>query len=278
VRRDPKLALIGAAACLAGLVLTGIAALLWPAAQVRDAAALDGLVALNRGGLAVLLNGIAHLANPEPYAVFTVGLILIALARGRRRLAIALPIVLVGAEVTTQLVKPLLATERTGGWLEARIADASWPSGHATAALAVALCAVLVAPRRLRPAVAFLGALFAAAVAYSILILAWHFPSDVLGGYLVAATWVLGAVAVLLQLERTRPERARSAPRPGPPVLWPIELGIGIAIGAVGAIALWRPEDAGRFAAEHTSGVAMLAVIVALALALAGGVARTVQR
>ena len=279
MRRDPKLALIGAAACFTGLVLTGIAALLWPAAQVRDAAALDGLVTLDRGGLAVLLNGIAHLANPEPYGVFTIGLVLIALARGRRRLAIALPIVLVGAEVTTQLLKPLLATDRTGGgWLDARIADASWPSGHATAALGLALCAVLVAPARLRPAVAFLGALFAAAVAYSILILAWHFPSDVLGGYFVATTWVLGAVAVLLHLERKSPERSRPPQRAGPPVLWPIEMAIGIGLGAVAAIALWRPDDAGRFAAEHTSGVAMLAVIVALALALAGGVARTVQR
>jgi len=278
VRRDPKLSLTGAAACFTGLILTGVAALLWPAAQVRDAAALDGLVALNRGGLAALLNGIAHLANPEPYAVFTIGLILIALARGRRRLAVALPVVLVGAEVTTELLKPLLATDRTVSWLQARIGDASWPSGHATAALAVALCAVLVAPRRLRPAVAFLGALFAAAVAYSILILAWHFPSDVLGGYFVATTWVLGAVAVLLTLERRRPERTRRAPRTGPPVLWPIELGVGFAAGAVGMIALWRPEQAGRFAAAHTSGVAMLAVIVALALALAGGVTRTLQR
>src|SRR5437764_3057436 len=48
------------------------------------------------------------------------------------------------------------------------------------------------------PAVAVLGALFAAAVAYAILIIAWHFPSDVLGGFFVAATWVLLAVAALL--------------------------------------------------------------------------------
>src|SRR3954454_7543704 len=104
------------------------------------------------------------------------------------------------------------------------IADLSL-SRHATAALTLALCAVLVAPRRLRPVVAFLGALFAAAVAYAILILAWHFPSDVLGGFFVAATWVLGAVTVLLALEQRRPERTRPA-RAGPPVLWPIELAV----------------------------------------------------
>ena len=63
---------------------------------------------------------------------------------------------------------------------------ASWPSGHATAAMSFALCAVLAAPARLRPLVAAVGAAFAVAVCYSFLALAWHYPSDVLGGFLVA--------------------------------------------------------------------------------------------
>jgi membrane-associated phospholipid phosphatase len=78
-------------------------------------------------------------------------------------------------------------------WVKA----ASWPSGHATAAMALALCAVLVAPRRLRPTVAALGAMFVAGVGLSLLILAWHLPSDVLGGYLVGMLWVALAVAGL---------------------------------------------------------------------------------
>ena len=40
-----------------------------------------------------------------------------------------------------------------------------------------------------------LGALFAAAVGFSLLMLAWHLPSDVLGGYLVATLWAALAVA-----------------------------------------------------------------------------------
>ena len=53
----------------------------------------------------------------------------------------------------------------------------------------LALCAVLVSPRRLRPLVALLGTALAVGVSYSILVLGWHFPSDVLGGFLVAGGW-----------------------------------------------------------------------------------------
>ena len=84
------------------------------------------------------------------------------------------------------------------------MAEASWPSGHSTAAAALVLCAVLVSPARLRPLVAALGGMFALAVGCSLLILAWHMPSDVLGGYLLAALWVALAVAGL----RVRARRA----------------------------------------------------------------------
>jgi PAP2 superfamily len=276
VRRDPKTALIGAAACLAGLIATGVAALAWPVGHGSDVDALTGIVELNRGRPAALAEGLVHLADPPPYAIFGAGLIALALIRGRRRLAAALPVVLVGAALTTEILKPLLATHRSDGWIESHISVASWPSGHATAALTVALCAVLVAPRRLRATVAVLGAAFAASVAYAILVLAWHFPSDVLGGFFVAAIWVLLAVAVLLAAERSRPETRRPDTARAP-VLWPIELAVAIALVAGAAIGLARPDEVGRFAAENTTGLAALAVIAALALALAGGVTRALR-
>src|SRR3954447_2129092 len=278
MRRDPKLALIGAALCLAGLVATAFAALTWPLGRSHDVDALNGIVALNRGRAAVLAQGIVHLGDPEPYAIFGAGLVVIALLRGRRRLALALPIVLIGAAMTSEILKPLLATPaRQDTWFDSKIGIASWPSGHATAALTLALCAVLVAPRRLRPAVAFLGAIFAAAVAYAILILAWHFPSDVLGGYLVATTWVLLAVAVLLYAERRRPEQRRPAATE-PALLWPVQGLAGIALAACVAIAFAAPARGGEFAADNTTALASFAVILALAMALAAGVTRTLRR
>src|SRR3954447_19347529 len=93
MRRDPKIALRGALLCLAGLVATGLIALLWPAAQARDVTALESITQLDRGGLSALTEGLVHLADPKPYAVFGLGLIAIALGRGRYRLAAALPVV-----------------------------------------------------------------------------------------------------------------------------------------------------------------------------------------
>jgi membrane-associated phospholipid phosphatase len=275
MRRDPKIALRGALLCLAGLVATGLVALLSNAAQEGDAGALQSITQLNRGGLAALTEGLVHLADPKPYAVFGLGLIAIALIRGRYRLAAAMPVVLLFAPMTSEWLKPLLATDRAPSWLHSQIAAGSWPSGHSTAALTLALLAVLVAPRRLRPVAAVLGALFASAVAYAILIQAWHFPSDVVGGFLVAATWVLLAVAVLVHFEPAREPTPADHERP---FLWPAELVLGgvVAIGL--AIAMARPDEVGTFAFDHTMGVAVLAAIAALSLALAGVVARSLRR
>jgi membrane-associated phospholipid phosphatase len=49
-----------------------------------------------------------------------------------------------------------------------------------------------------------LGALLVAAVGCALLILAWHMPSDVLGGYLLATLWAALAVAALRAGEPTQ--------------------------------------------------------------------------
>jgi membrane-associated phospholipid phosphatase len=117
------------------------------------------------------------------------------------------------APLTAETLKPLLAHPHAlvgGSW----VAAASWPSGHATAATALALCAVLVAPQGLRPTIAVLGAIFAASVGFSLLLLAWHLPSDVVGGYLVGTLWAALAVAGLRAAEaRARSRRLGSGVR-----------------------------------------------------------------
>ncbi len=116
------------------------------------------------------------------------------------------------APLSAELLKPLLAYPHVPlSWRQ--ITAASWPSGHATAATSLALCAVLVVPPRLRPAVAVLGVLFSLVVGVTLLMLAWHMPSDVLGGYLLAGFWVSLAIALLGYFERrwpSRPARARA--------------------------------------------------------------------
>jgi membrane-associated phospholipid phosphatase len=193
--------------CLAALALTWFVAALVPAGQARDAVALHDFTLLGRPSVDTVARGLLHLLDPPLFSAWAALLVAIALARGRRALAVAVAVVLALAPLSADLLKPLLSHSREG--IGATFTDpASWPSGHAAAAAALALCAALVAPARLRPAVALLGGAFTAGVGCALLILAWHLPSDVVGGYLVAMLWGSLAVAAL----RALAARRRSGP------------------------------------------------------------------
>jgi membrane-associated phospholipid phosphatase len=143
------------------------------------------------------------------YTIWGLLLVAVALLRRRPRVALVVALVLPLAPLSADLLKPLLAHPHAYSGLK-DISAASWPSGHATAATTLALCALIVAPRALRPLVAALGTGFAIGVGASLLILAWHMPSDVFGGYLLGALWVSLAVAFL---RATEPRRARAGRR-----------------------------------------------------------------
>jgi membrane-associated phospholipid phosphatase len=167
-----------------------------PAIQYRDAVLLNDFTKLESPHVDALAKFLLHLLDPLLYTFWALLLVGVALLRRRPRLALALAVVLPGAPGAAELLKPLLAhAHYSVGWQA--IGIASWPSGHATAAMTLALCGLLVAPRDLRPAVALAGAAFVVAVGCSLLILAWHMPSDVLGGYLLATLCVSLAVAAL---------------------------------------------------------------------------------
>ena len=223
-RSGPAGALAVAGLCLLGLALVWVVAQLVPAAHVRDAAALRDFTLLGRPRLDELCELLLHLLDPLLFVIWGVGLVLLALARGQARVAVAVVAIMALAPWTTETLKPLVAHQHdvVGG---VYIGPASWPSGHATAALALVLSAVLVAPARLRAPVAGVGALFALAVGCSLLILAWHMPSDVLGGYLVASLWTALAVAALRAAERRWPVSRSDARRdpttaPAPDPRW----------------------------------------------------------
>jgi membrane-associated phospholipid phosphatase len=189
-------ALRAAVLCLAGMATTWTLAELVPAVHLRDAVLLNDFTKLSRPGVDGLANGLLHLLDPLLYTVWALLLVTVALLRRRPRVALAVAVVLPVAPGAAELLKPLLAHPHDSvGWQW--VGPASWPSGHATAAMTLVLCALLVAPHRMRPLVAALGCAVAVAVGCSLLILAWHMPSDVLGGYLLAALCVSLAVAAM---------------------------------------------------------------------------------
>ena len=155
--------LLAALACLLGLIAVGVLALLVPDGHERDAAMLHGFVALDRPGVHFEIKVLAHLGDTLPYACAGLLCIGVALVRRRGWRALAVAVLLAGTGATTQLLKHVQEQPRVEHWLPEQVAATSWPSGHSTAAMTLALCAVLVAPPALRAAAAVLGGAFAVA-------------------------------------------------------------------------------------------------------------------
>jgi hypothetical protein len=202
-------------------------------------------------------------------AVFTAAIVALALVRRRPLRALTVGVVLVGANVTTQVLKMLAAEPRAVSY----VAPESWPSGHATGAMTVALCLVLAASPGARPLAAALGGAFAVAVSYSVLLLGWHFPSDVIGAFCVAAAWTAAGLAVLWAAERGAEHRAvRLRAALTPPLL--VALG---AAAVVGAAAVARLGTAFEYAEANTTFVAAAVAIGAGALSLVAALAAAVR-
>lgn len=227
-RRGARLALLVAGLCTAGLALTWVLAELVPITHVKDAVALYDFTRLNRPLVEAPANALLDLLYPPFFAAWGIVLVAVALRRGLPWVALAVAIVLPLAPLSAELLKPLLAHphDQLG---PKHITNASWPSGHATAALALAWCALLVAPPARRRLVATLGAAFAAAVGVALLVLAWHMPSDVVGGYLLATLWVALAFAALRTFERGGGARE------------PASTGLGVSSHGTGSVRAWSP-------------------------------------
>jgi membrane-associated phospholipid phosphatase len=279
-----RTALIGAAALVLLLFLTWFAAF-----HIGFVKRADQSIYSTFGGFAWkphvqrIATFLAGLCNPKPYVYFCFIPILVALGRGRFRVAAAAAAILLGANFTTELLKPLLAQPRPANLLGGTppIAAASWPSGHATAAMSLALTMTMAVPGRLRPLFAALGAVFAIAVSYSFLTLGWHYPSDVLGGFLIAGIWTLVAVAGVMTADARRPEGRREVRARritirealGPPsaaLVGAIMLGLAVLIA--------RPDEVVNYARLHTTFVVGAAAIGAFGLALATGVMLALRR
>ena len=254
------LPLLAALACLVGLVVTGVLALAVPGTHERDAAMLHGFVGLDRPSVHRAVWYVAHLCDTLPYACAGLLCIALALARGRGWRALAVTCLLAVTGLTTQLVKHALAQPRLEHWLPEQVATNSWPSGHSTAAMTLALCAILVAPPALRASAAMLGGAFAVGVGYAVLVLGWHYPSDVLGGFLVAGLWTSLAVAVLHRVEAPEPAR-----RP----LWEPLAGLAAGAGVVAAVVLGvRADTVALYTSERPTFAAGALTIALLALVL----------
>ena len=230
-----------------------------------DSSVLDGFTGLRASRVEPLGHAASRLADPIPFALLAVVLVSIAVARHRPRHALVVAVVLAGASVTTQLLKPLATVSRPADRPLVSPSADGWPSGHSTAAMALALCLVLVAPPRWRPLAAAAGGVFAVAQGYGLLVMGWHYPSDVVGGFGVATGWLALGVAAVRVASGRGEERGLSGRTVFVPAAVAALAGAALAAGAV----LLRPARALAYAQEHTEFVAAAVVLGAAGLALA---------
>ena len=247
-----------------------------------DARVLEGFLGLQRPGLNAITEWVASLCNPMPYVLLAAVPVAIALARRRPRVAIALAVLMIGAAESAEHLKPLLAGPRDpviGRYL----GDGTWPSGHATAAMALALAMVISVPSRLRPAVGAVMAAFTVAVVYSFLELGWHYPSDVIGGFELASTWSLLVLGALWTYEAHRPGLRADGSGAGArfsvgAILTPAVLVVLGALGLAAIVVAARPHEVLGYAAGHETALVGAAAIGALSLACAAGLGLVLRR
>lgn len=137
--------------------------------------------------LTVFWRAVTFLGNGGWFWI-VLGIVLVCMAKTRKVGITALLSLAMGALITNVWLKNFVARPRPFDALEtitpliAAPKDFSFPSGHTCASFAVALVCWRMLPRKYGAPLMALAAL----VAFSRLYLGVHYPSDVLGGFLVA--------------------------------------------------------------------------------------------
>jgi membrane-associated phospholipid phosphatase len=264
--------LLLALACAAGVAATYALLIRTHHGQRLDQGAFDGRALATPG---------AHDAAQQLLTTISVGslalatAVLVAQALLRRRIGLALVAgsVIGGSVATTEVLKRMLA--RPDLVIDGRMWSNSFPSGHATVALAVGMAATLVAPPRVRRVVAFVAVLYGAAVGIAVVAAGWHRPSDVAGAFFLVAGWAALTAMLDSGAERHRADAA-TLRRPAIARHWLVLGGLLLAGGYLATIAIvaagragavdWSAVD-GAFTGACVTIAGLAAVLMAALLA-----------
>ncbi len=279
---SPRALLLGAAACAVAFAVLVLFA--YGSGEVRhvDATALQSFIGALGSAGTTWANRLVQIADPSSVAVLGACLAVAGVARGRPRLAIFVVLLIGATSVGSQVLKQLLAFPREDG--VAHIGDAAYPSGHTTAAVALAIGLLVVTPRRARPVAAVAGLALVLGMSYALIAVGGHFPSDVLGAYLFATGTALCLLAGLQAYESrftagtgreaVRDGASRALARPATAA----GLVAVLLVAAAGAVAFFGPGSLLVFAQANTSAVSVATALAVAATALIAGAVFTVGR
>jgi hypothetical protein len=180
------------------------------------------------------------------------------IARGRRDRAVGAVALVVLSVATVEALKHGLP--HLGGAIPPG-RPPTIPSGHTGIAVSLGLALVLAAPPVLRPTAAVVGAAYGAGVGLAVVIMSWHYPSDVVASFFVCGFWAC-VVAAVLNVVPSRPDITRA--------------GAALALAAVvvalfcAALLAQRHPDAAAAARSARSVVATGVLFSVLGLGLFG--------
>ncbi len=159
--------------------------------RVLDGASLRG-AAQSRSSATDLVQRLLDAVSVASLVIAVLSLVIIALLRFRRDLAVAAVVVVLGSNLTTQVLKRLLPRPDLGLSETTPATLNSLPSGHTTVAFSIAVALVIVSPIALRPLLAVAGTVYASATAVATLTAGWHRPSDSLAAFFIVTAWAAG--------------------------------------------------------------------------------------
>lgn len=188
----------------------------------RDPDALSGIVRLRPDGALESARWVTDLGTPVGIAVAGVVGAVVLRRRGAAWVAAVAPLAgaLVAGAVTTALKAWVVPVRPPSGLRMPFEHEATFPSGHAAAAtslyvgLGLAASATCRTPRSRRLAVAA-GAAMAGLVGASRLVLAVHWPTDVLGGWALGTALALAGWLVASRVDRPDAGERTDAHDPG---------------------------------------------------------------
>ena len=208
----PRLVLLGWALLsflLFGVVTIAVVQGWGPVAQFDDRGSPAAKYAVDSGWLIRPLRVVEVVFQTPGMTILTVALSVLMLVRGHRRAAFYTAGVMVVTTATYTLVKLLVGRTRPEWQLEqALLSSKSFPSGHAASITAfggilIVLVVMLVRRGNMRRLLYLLIGLVIVVVCLDRVLLGRHFPSDVVGGFLLGMGMVALGLAVYSPLPRS---------------------------------------------------------------------------
>lgn len=186
---------VGAIGLIAFFALTGCVMADASFLASVDQAFQSAIFPMRNEGLTSVLSFMTDMSGTLVSAVIAVAFTIYLLARIGRREAVAYIICIVAGEVVVKLVKLAAGRVRPIGMnLIEFPADASFPSGHTFAAIAIVSFTIFVLvrthtgmPKVARTVLAAVAVLWPILIAFTRIYLGVHWPTDILGSFLIGA-------------------------------------------------------------------------------------------